>query len=328
MTLLEMLLVVFILSTIALSTVSFVNNADEQFRYDDTRNRLEKIKTAVIGYPEQTLNRSPAVYGFVADIGRLPGNLQELVEQGTLPGWQYDAASGLWAGWRGPYLSVLPEHTSAVRAFRDGWGNLGSAPNYGWASFTATDIDGATNDLADILLVQSFGSDGTVGGAAYAADYPPTGSERLIERFDHQLNLRGWTVRVTFNNPPGGTDCGTGSFALPCNTATVRIRFYYPQNGAFDWPVSWPPANPDDEPYLSESLLLAAGAVADGATLEQVFNFGTSNDKFVPCGIRSVGVIDDANGSVFASGTQRIITLVPRRQLPEMVSADFIWDLE
>ena len=50
-TLLELLLVVFILSLIALSAVAIADRADEQLRYDDTNQHLQLIRRATIGDP-------------------------------------------------------------------------------------------------------------------------------------------------------------------------------------------------------------------------------------------------------------------------------------
>ena len=101
LTLLEMLLVLFILSAIAFSTVSMTDRLDLQSRYDDTAVRLENIRSAVVGDPSRQTNNSPIVSGFVSDMGRLPNNLGELVEQGAMPAWNLDATSNQWLGWRG-----------------------------------------------------------------------------------------------------------------------------------------------------------------------------------------------------------------------------------
>lgn len=81
LTLLEMLVVVFILSAIALMTLSFTNNADDQFRYEDTRTRLLKINRAIVGSQEPVFESQSLLSGFVVDNGILPANLQGLVQK-------------------------------------------------------------------------------------------------------------------------------------------------------------------------------------------------------------------------------------------------------
>lgn len=314
LTLLEMLVVVFILSAIALMTLSFTNNADDQFRFEDTRTRLEKIRIAAVGEPGRTINGGPAISGFVADMGRLPNNLQEMIEQGSLPVWGFDTGVGLWAGWHGPYLSVMTEQQSGLKAYRDGWGNSSGA-NYGWKTFAA-------DQNAGTLDVVSFGSDGALGGSVYAADYPPAGF--LIVRDDHQINLKGWPVTVKFQNPGDGTGP-----ALPSVADTVRLRLYYPQDGGFGWPATWPATSleRDNAAYLSLVATLSAGVVADGGFLDVPFSFGTT-DKFVPWGIRSLKVVLDADGTVYVPtpNSSKLVALIPRVSIPTGMTME--WRLE
>ena len=338
LTLLEMLVVVFILSAIALMTLSFTNNADDQFRFEDTRTRLEKIRTAIAGEPDRTINGGPAVSGFVVDIGRLPNNnaLWELLQPhsdptiscggvGALPCWSFDSAVGLWAGWRGPYLTPLIEQ-GGTRTYRDGWGNPGViSNNYGWKTFSATDTNADT--LNDKLEVASFGSDGdsVAPEDSYARDYPDASSDLsaddLVVQDAHQINLKGWQVTVNFFNPP------SGAASLPAVATTLRIRLYYPQNGSFNYPISWPPPTPDNQPYLSMTQTLAAGEVLDNTSVSKTFSFGAT-DKFVPWGIRALALINDSDGTIFVSAMNKtkIVTLAPRTQLAPIT--DMEWRLE
>lgn len=79
LTLLELLLVVFILALVAASAVAIADRADEQFRYEETRSRLKQIRTAVVGENEPVYNGRKHLTGFVADMGSLPQNMMELV---------------------------------------------------------------------------------------------------------------------------------------------------------------------------------------------------------------------------------------------------------
>lgn len=306
LTLLEMMVVVFILSAIALMTVSFTSNADDQFRFEETRRRLDQIRGGVIGRSDQTVNGGPVIGGFAADVGRMPNSLQELIENppgpGALPAWSFDAATGLWAGWHGPYLPAMTEQKSGLKAFRDGWGNIGTPtdpPNYGWN----VTVDAA----AGTLTVVSPGSDGASGGADYAADYPPAGSPPLAGRDDHQVNLKGWPVTIKFFNPGDGT----GPF-LPATAADLRARFYYPVNGAVT---------------STDSLAATLSPVADGSSATVTFQFDPAADNWVPWGVRALGVVTDA-GAVFPDpdpNQKHPVTLVPRIQ---RIPAAVDWKLE
>jgi hypothetical protein len=56
------------------------NSLSFQVRYEQTRERLERIREAILGNPRQIINGQQAVSGFVADMGRLPVDLHELLE--------------------------------------------------------------------------------------------------------------------------------------------------------------------------------------------------------------------------------------------------------
>jgi prepilin-type N-terminal cleavage/methylation domain-containing protein len=203
LTLVELLVVVFILAAIAATAVSFVDNADQQTRYDDTKTRLAAIRAAVAGRPDRSVNGEPDVAGFVADMGRLPASMQELLERGALP--PFSAASD--AGWRGPYLTPLPDRDGVLR-YTDGFGNP-------WTTFDAA---------GGRLVVQSAG--GTA--APYDVEYPKDGVA-LVEPADWRLDfLAGRTVTVVFSD--AGND-GADLTGVP-----VCLRLYCPEEGALAWP--------------------------------------------------------------------------------------------
>lgn len=321
LTLLELLLVVFILSIVAFSAVSLTHSLDEQSRYEDTKTRLENIRKAVIGRPSQSMNGQPVIDGFVADVGRLPNTLQELLEPGALPPWHYEPTTGLWAGWRGPYLPAKQE-SNGMLAYRDGWGNAGPAPHHGWKTFAILPQSGS-------LVVESFGADGTPGGADYAADYPP--SNTLVEPHDYLVNLKGWSVTVEFVN--------SSDQDWPPADEVVRLRVYYPQDGDFAWMAAWPASDieRDATAYLSQKATLTAGEVKKGAKVEKVFLFGFEADKFIPWGIRSLAVVRDATGEPLESagppGGEALprvrqnhpVTFLPRTQITPLKMS---WKLE
>ena len=76
-TLLELLLVVFIMSVLAFSAVSLTDTMDssqDQYRYERAKNQAVAIKKAIIDRVET----QQVVRGFVADVGALPANMTEL----------------------------------------------------------------------------------------------------------------------------------------------------------------------------------------------------------------------------------------------------------
>lgn len=230
--LLEMLLVITLLGMLSLAAIVLTENTDSQAKYDDTKVKMAAIKRAIVGDTTRTINDEPDISGFVADVGRLPGCLRELLERVACPAvdgnpatqqasaWGFQTGAGIWAGWNGPYLNTLPESDGNL-AFRDGYLNkdataLSDAHNFGWIY--------ALSGTPQSLEVQSLGK----STADAADDYPPAGSE-LISTNDYLLTLNNWDrVIFQFRNPTGT--------AVPLNSQSLRIRLNYPVHGAFEWP--------------------------------------------------------------------------------------------
>lgn len=157
-TLIELLLVVFILAIVAGSAASVIENEDLQVRHDQTKDRLETIRQAILG---RTAAQTPS--GYVADVGALPATLADLINPAPAP-----------AGWRGPYLRTLDAQ------FADGWGN----------AFVWTPPPLPTDDLT----ITSYGADGVAGSAGGIYDVD---SVLTIVRDDHQVNVRDWVISIT-----------------------------------------------------------------------------------------------------------------------------------
>lgn len=200
--LLEMLLVITLLGMMSLTAVVLTEGSDDQARYDDTKNRLLAIKRAIIGDTSRTINGEPEISGFVADMGRMPLSVQELLENVSgVATWGSDSLSITGAtvtlenGWRGPYLDYLPTR-SGTAVYLDGWG-------YDWSG-----------------VAQSLGKDNASGGTEYNSDYP---NDPLITENSWQENLNGRTINVRFNK-------------VPEQTVTLRLRIYYAQDGVIQPP--------------------------------------------------------------------------------------------
>lgn len=312
-TLLEMIAVVAVLAGIAVVTADMLQEDTGQFRYTDTRNRLEDIRRAVIGRPDWTVNGQPIVTGYASDMGRLPANVRELVEQGSQTAWTVDATTGVGHGWRGPYLSVFREmiddDVSGVpeRAFRDGWGNRtesGAGDIFGWKIFDAS---------TDSLIVQSYGSDGNPNPsdvAEYAAqsffvrDYPPppdpgtdptANPDALIPEAAYEVDIS--TISVRFRNRTG--------VDAPATATNICLRLYYPDNGT--------PG--EAESVFSPGISLATIAAGEDSP---VIDFTFTTPTTITAGPRALRVVeedgdcDDANIELANSGGyNRVLFLAP-----------------
>jgi type II secretory pathway pseudopilin PulG len=309
LTLIELLLVLFILSAVAASAASFVEKADDQLRYDDTKQRVRALRSAVLGEASGELRDRRA--GFVADMGRLPASLSELLERGALPAYALDPPgllgaappTGLGFGWRGSYLASLPR-ADGTQAYPDGWSNPALAADPPGSSGWAWQAD----DAAGSLVARSRGRGGQDDGATppadlYARDYP---AGDLVLSDDHRLDLHGWRVQVRVD----------GSAAL--RTVRLRLRYF-----AYEAGVATQVA------LVSQAIPVPAGNVDP---LEAHFDFG--GQRFVPWGAKALDLVDEpaaspaaadliylgpGNGPVFApsagSSPQRV-ELFPRATLP------------
>jgi prepilin-type N-terminal cleavage/methylation domain-containing protein len=225
-TLLELLVVVAILSAVAVASFGLVGEDRAQVRIEDTRNRLGLLRRAVLGVESPAYGGEMRFSGFVADNGRLPVNLRELIDDGVLaargavqPDF-YDSidsecvqtttgtkttlgeAARLLKGHRGSYLSSVAHNGE----FRDGWGNVGTtsaeeAINFGW------DVGQIMNGsvlVPDSLSITSLGADnapGNTGGIEAETD-----QSMSIAPADWKIPLDGW--KVTLKN------MGSGSIAI------------------------------------------------------------------------------------------------------------------
>lgn len=109
----EMVIVLAVIAILAAMIAPLAINQITQARYDACREELQIIKQAIVGDPSLIEGGVRSSYGFVGDLGVLPGALNEL-ENNTAgrPLWQA-GAPGMFFGWRGPYVSEI----------LDPWGN-------------------------------------------------------------------------------------------------------------------------------------------------------------------------------------------------------------
>lgn len=297
-TLVELLLVLFILSSLALLAAAAVDGADDQVRFDQTKSRLEQIRRAILGDSSRTLNGQPEVSGFVADMGRLPSNLRELIEPPAdvdqLWGMRGLDLSGvalplgaLYGGWRGPYLQVDPS-TTALRTFHDGWNNdlSGAENDFGWR------VTEANANFA----IQSVGADAAVGSGdnLYDVDYPANGN--LINEDDWRLDLDGLSLRVRINGDVSG------------EYNNLQLYIYSLQNGQLQAPL-----NSEDFTAIS------------GVEFQEVDAAFVGPDSNIPLGLHAAVVVCNDAGvlSVFdgaCPGDNNFppyqFTFLPRAQLP------------
>ncbi len=193
-TLLELLLVVFILAAVAATSMSLVDRQDQQLRYDVTKARMETIRSAVVG-PEGAAARGAA--GFVADVGRFPSDATELLSlPAGMASFTFDVngpePTHVACGWNGPYVPI-PAHRA------------GTLPRL---------LDGAGRPFEVAVAGGSLSIQSTAGDEADAHPAP-----LVVTQGEAFVQVVGLAVEVTFDAPLGPGE-------------TVRIALRYPVNGA------------------------------------------------------------------------------------------------
>lgn len=251
-TLLELLVVIALLGIVALVATTYIVE-DKSFEFQDkTEKRWDAIRKAIVGEPNLTLNASPYISGYVADMGRLPQSISELIEQspsfdnddnpntaeilctydldnnvGTAdlpiqqPAWTeidlYTADTGysakLGGGWRGPYL-----YTAGSKFYADGWvnNNVTDACDFDWV-VNPTPL-GAYPNITEINI-QSLGRDRTPNGVGYNEDFP-SNNIKMVSVNEWALSTAPITFNINF------------STAAPSTHNDLELRIYrYVDNG-------------------------------------------------------------------------------------------------
>jgi len=329
-TLLEMVLVLFLVGLMASATLMLTEGVEDQAKYDETKRRMEIMRKAIVGDPTRTVNGGPEISGFVADMGRLPLCVAELLTAGDssdaaatpptfespcdaseeIPAWNIDTSTGLGVGWRGPYIQVIPERDKDgdgepdIR-FRDGYGNTDSstaidAQNSGWIYDDASIAIGQIGLVSDGFDLTSSTDDMKVNPLIFSADWQIQLSDPLSINF---VNL------------------SSGNLPLP-NAEKLVLRIYKSDLTAF---IS------GDDGTINNYLDVASGAIP--ANSQQVIQFIISSTQ-LPIGYYGYSVVChevpatgnpedyvifdgdcDTTNNVQTSSTIRTFSVAPRQNI-------------
>lgn len=326
-TLLELLLVVFLLAALAASAVTLTDEVDVQARQELTAGRRELVRTAILGDPSRTVNGRPLQTGFVVDMGRLPVDLDELLRAPAGVTWrQLDTwegvdfppgAPGFSGGWRGPYVQAtayeerLELSTGAavyLPVFRDGWGGRESdaaldTRYFGWRF----------SDLNGQIDLGSFGRDGVPNDPALDpllpdADYPrqptdPSGPW-LVRDAEWRLSLDvgPWSVEVASGPTP---DPATDELGLV---------------------LLVPDSDPaDSDGWLNAASLRSTRVPASGFAYPETFSFPGGGDtalQEVPAGPRGLALVEfDTTDAPVRVAAVWLIDIVAGSSVPHLQGA-------
>lgn len=247
-TLVEVLTVMVVLVALASITIEMSAELAFQGRYEITKDRFEKIRRAIIGRPDVLVNGNPDISGFVADMGRPPDVLRELlqpfscsdntkkrprdcVSPATMDwtgGISYveDGTTKLKHGWNGPYLSSSAP-ADDTGTLSDGWGNKSPSNNTGWdeaAWLNASPYNNygwvvsAITNVGDEFKAKSIGKDQNIN-AVGCLNYDDDCEYTLA---GNKYSITNPSVMVLINTNDESTYTDTGNCGLCSDPAKIR----------------------------------------------------------------------------------------------------------
>ncbi len=266
MTLVELLVVIFILAALAGTTVSLVGVIDDRERHTMTTKRLGEIRAATLGPDIIAPNGNYMTGGFLQDMGYLPRSDEDLMKRPSgVSERAYSEDWRTWYGWAGPYISAPPlRKDDTTQKPYDGWGN----DFYGWPTGGA--------QPGDDFAVRSHGAD-----TGEAGDDIPHSSQPLIRGNEWVADIG--EIRATIINMSSSAVSGT--FYLK----VVIPEWEYSGEAALEVLPT------DSDRYYSDSFLLNLDAAPEGAAEDEcdseTVTFAPGFPRLIPNGSRMLFLV-------------------------------------
>ncbi len=299
-TLLEILVVIGLVSILALGMATMLEDNGDWQRSQETPKRWDAIRKAMLGDSGVDATGNPNLSGYVADMGRLPQNIKELMVEdidpdnvlpnptpnpAPQPAWtdfliyQKTATTNctttpedchwLGGGWRGPYL-----YTAGSETYRDGWENANAdadtdAVNFGW-QITPTIASGFTPNVTD-LFVQSFGFGNQAGlginpNDASSADYPADANLLMVSENEWLNTNASLQFNLQLNKPAAAPSPAT-------QISNLYLSLYYFQDDA----------DSSTTPVLTDDLISSSFNIPNG-TRTATINLSIPANRGLPLG--------------------------------------------
>lgn len=145
--LLEVILTVALLAIMAGVSLQIMSGNTNAQRYEETREKMDRIKIAIFGDDSLDAKGERANYGYFGDMGMLPATLSSLTTQGSQPSWAFNTQYQIGVGWRGPYYTDKFTTASAVDV--DAWGTSFTWTTAGTPTLTSVGSNKAAGTTAD-----------------------------------------------------------------------------------------------------------------------------------------------------------------------------------
>src|SRR3954463_11941380 len=109
-TLIELLMLITVVSLASVATLRLATDGQNESRFTETKNRLLRIRSALVGDPSLMQAGARSAFGYQGDLGALPTVGQGLAALWTapagVPAFAMNAAAKIGLGWNGPYLDT------------------------------------------------------------------------------------------------------------------------------------------------------------------------------------------------------------------------------
>jgi prepilin-type N-terminal cleavage/methylation domain-containing protein len=174
-TLLELVVVMVVVGILTAAIAPAVMQQVVDSRIAETRNEARMLYEAMVG--EAGENH----FGFVGDIGRLPGSFQELSQGNGLPLYTTSTFRSVGMGWRGPYINTgVTANDFLMDAF--------ARPYTGAASgqVRSSGPDGVAGNADDIAYPPAVP---VVSGTVVVTVKTTTGNRTVVDPVGYQVEL-------------------------------------------------------------------------------------------------------------------------------------------
>ena len=145
-------MVLLLIGTLSVLSISTIDDAVNESRFNATLEKLNTIRDAMIGNLQVKSAGIRSNFGFLGDIGAIPSNGQGIVALTTnpgLPAYALNLTVRFGVGWNGPYL----RSSTGVDYTKDAWG-------------TTLVYDSSVSPA----IIKSYGADGVANGTGYNQD--------------------------------------------------------------------------------------------------------------------------------------------------------------
>lgn len=299
-TLIEVIVILAVLGTLAGAMLPFYFYTVNKQREERTTDELDNLRIAATGNPVIIINEARTQFGYVGDMGALPGSIEDLYKKGTQPALSFDSTKKVGAGWNGPY--IVPKIVRDLETLKtDKFGN-----DY---EYTTTPFTEPTTGATVEGRIRSKGKDGTSG----------TDDDLSLEFF--KSHLKSKVFGFIKDELGGGVGGVVVTLNFPLNGVLSSTNTTTDDTGLYTF---------DDVTYgnrsisLNPKLVLAAGSERVFGTNMQNIEFTITNFSSSNIAITSFKAVYSIEPPAFYESLKIGTTTVYNSTTPRLASGDTV----